>query len=213
MSSTNKNAADAKLNSLLYEFLELYKGRTGCAIVLISGDSDFANILNTLRFRYNIYVNLICKNNARHSLVEASHSCVFYEDFIKRLPARSLADDTEHLIIVSNFPNNMKKKEVKDALSSRLKSVNCRVKNINEISAEIVLPDDCARDRALKLLKNFEMGGNEIKTECSDKKKESISIGISKPARPINPKNKYTVEDKSKYDEKNVSKFFLEERP
>ncbi|GIY10620.1 meiosis regulator and mRNA stability factor 1 [Caerostris darwini] len=198
MSSTNKNAADAKLNCLLYEFLELYKGRTGCAIVLISGDSDFANILNTLRFRYNIYVNLICKNNAKHSLVEAAHRCVFYEDFIKMLPARSLADDIECLIIVSNFPKNMMTKLVKNALSYRLRSVNCKMKNINEISAEIVLPDDCARDRALQLLKNFEIGGNEIKTECSDKKK-----GDWISSKPINPKNKYTGEVKSTFDDKN----------
>ncbi|GIY37435.1 hypothetical protein CEXT_363541 [Caerostris extrusa] len=60
---------------------------------------------------------------------------------------RSLADDTDYLIIVSNFPKNMKNKQIRSALSSRLKSVNCRVKNINEVSAEIVLPDDCARDK------------------------------------------------------------------
>ncbi|GFS45881.1 ATP-dependent RNA helicase DEAH12 [Trichonephila inaurata madagascariensis] len=94
MSSTNKNAADTKLNSLLLEFRDLYKEQTGCAIVLISGDSDFANVLNTLRFKHNIYINLICKNNARHSLIEAAHKCIFYEDFVKTLPARSKIDDS-----------------------------------------------------------------------------------------------------------------------
>ncbi|GFU33438.1 ATP-dependent RNA helicase DEAH12, chloroplastic [Nephila pilipes] len=184
MSNTNKNAADTKLNSLLFEFRDQYKEQSGCAIVLISGDSDFANILNTLRFKHNIYINLICKNNARHSLVEAAHKCIFYEDFIKALPVRSKIDDTDYLIIVSNFPENATPKQVKGSLSSRLKSVNCRIKKMNKTSAEIVLPDECARERALFLLKSYEIGGIEVQTMCSERKKTIITPKTVKKIKP-----------------------------
>ncbi|GFR01942.1 ATP-dependent RNA helicase DEAH12, chloroplastic [Trichonephila clavata] len=175
MSSTNKNAADTKLNSLLLEFRDQYKEQTGCAIVLISGDSDFANVLNTLRFKHNIYIDLICKNNARHSLIEAAHKCIFYEDFVKTLPARSKIDDTEYLIIVSNFAKSLTPKQVKSSLSLKLKSVNCRIKMVNKTSAEITLPDECARERALFLLKGHEIGGNVVQTTCSERRKTVVS--------------------------------------
>ncbi|PRD22685.1 UNVERIFIED_CONTAM: ATP-dependent RNA helicase DEAH12 [Trichonephila clavipes] len=180
MSSTNKNAADTKLNSLLLEFRDQYKEQTGCAIVLISGDSDFANALNTLRFKHNIYINLICKNNARHSLIEAAHKCIFYEDFVKTLPARSKIDDTEYLIIVSNFSKSLTPKQVKSSLSLKLKSVNCRIKMVNKTSAEIILPDECARERALFLLKSHEIDGNVVQTTCSERRKTVVSPKTTK---------------------------------
>ncbi|KAF8794411.1 ATP-dependent RNA helicase DEAH12 like protein [Argiope bruennichi] len=188
MSSTNKNAADTKLKSLLFEFRDIYKEQTGCAIVLISGDSDFSNILNTLRFKHNIYINLICKSNARHSLIEAAHKCIFYEDFVKQLPTRSHADDTEYLITISNFPRNMSLKQLRATLNSRLKSVNCRIRKTNEFCCSIVLPDECAREKALSLLKNFKINDCEVKMESMERRKTDISKQTektqkSKPSR------------------------------
>ncbi|CAL1288271.1 unnamed protein product [Larinioides sclopetarius] len=183
MSSTNKNAADTKLKSLLFDFRDLYVERTGCSVVLISGDSDFSSMLNTLRFKHHIYINLICKKNARHSLIEAADRCIFYEDFVKQLPTRSRTDDTEYLITVSNFPKNIPVKQIKSSLTSKLKSVNCRIRNTNELSADIVLRDECARERALSLLKKFKIGDCEIKMTCSERSKIDASNQSAKPAK------------------------------
>ncbi|GBN04998.1 ATP-dependent RNA helicase DEAH12, chloroplastic [Araneus ventricosus] len=194
MSSTNKNAADTKLKSLLFEFRDFYQERTGCSVVLISGDSDFSSILNTLRFKHHIYISLICKKNARHSLIEAADRCIFYEDLVKQLPTRSRADDTEYLITVSNFPKNASLKQLRSSLTSRLKSVNCRIRKPNELSADIVLRDECARERALSLLKNFKIGDCEIKMTCSERRKTDISNQSEKTAKS-KPNKKTLVEE------------------
>ncbi|KAG8185520.1 hypothetical protein JTE90_019774 [Oedothorax gibbosus] len=203
MSSKNKNAADTKISSLLLEFRDSYKAGNA-AIVLVSGDSDFSTILNNLHYKFHVHINLVCKNNARHSLVEAAQNCIFYEDFVKDLPTRAKSDSIDYIMIVSNYSENVTLKKVKTVISDKLKGINCRVTKNDASSVAVFFPDQCARDRALTLLKGFSIDGKEVQISCTEAKKRNLTDNDNKQVKKNSAEKKSKTKVHVVKEEKNI---------
>ncbi|XP_054715382.1 uncharacterized protein LOC129224860 [Uloborus diversus] len=178
ISSTSKNAADKKLLTFLQNFQIEHRNEKS-AVVLISGDSDFASFLNDMRYKHHIFINLVCKRDSRHSLFEAAHKSVYFEDLIKKLPERKQNADVQYTVIVSNLPTNMKSKNIKSSILNKIGNKNCRINMIDKVSARIVYPSRAARDKSLPLLENFLIKDRKIEFTLSEDMDDS-SVSCSK---------------------------------
>lgn len=103
VSSQNKNAADKKIVSFLQRFQMRFRN-TNSAIVLISSDSDFSQVLIDMRYQHHIFINLICTKSARKCLTVAANNVVLFEEILNILPNRDLKDDMQHALFLSNLP-------------------------------------------------------------------------------------------------------------
>ncbi|KFM66123.1 hypothetical protein X975_02723, partial [Stegodyphus mimosarum] len=175
-SSRSKNAADQKLMIILMDFQNTHR-RSDSAVVLISGDSDFASYLSDMRYKHHIYVNLICKKNAKTSLISAADRVVFFEDFIKDVAERSREEDTQFFINVSNLPKQMNKKQIKKYLTEKITGIKGRVKILNESLAIICFPDLCAREKAVSRLSSCILGDCKLQITCSEGILEGNKLG------------------------------------
>lgn len=84
VSSISKNAADEKLRQSLRRFAEVH--RPPCAVVLISGDVNFAADLSDLRYRRKIRVILLHNANAADALILCANEHFLYTELIEDLP-------------------------------------------------------------------------------------------------------------------------------
>lgn len=80
MSATAKNAADDKLKLRIQDFG--YKYKEQAFVILISGDVNFAPILNTLRYSLNVYTVLIHNKQASGHLTTLADNKYNFDDFI-----------------------------------------------------------------------------------------------------------------------------------
>ncbi|XP_015923278.2 uncharacterized protein [Parasteatoda tepidariorum] len=209
VSFTNKNAADNKIKTLLQEFPDKCRTTKDSAIVLISGDSDFADTLNSLRYKHHIYIYLICKKDAKHSLIEAANEYQFYDNFVCDLPTRDVEKKKSYLITLYNFPDSMKSKQIKSYVNGKIKNLNCRIRTINGNKAEISFPNEALREKALEMVKNLFKDGKEIHFDCSETETGlENSIDKNKATMQKKPEKKPAIKKEtvlSKESESNTS--------
>lgn len=87
VSSTSKNAADEKLRQCMRRFADTYGAPS--AILLISGDVNFAADLSDLRHRKKIHVILLHKQNVSKALIlcASEHHC--FTELTNSIPVRA----------------------------------------------------------------------------------------------------------------------------
>lgn len=84
VASTSKNAADEKLRQSLRRFAEIYPAPS--AVVLISGDINFAADLSDIRYRKKIRVILVHNTNVADALVLCANEHYSYGNITEGLP-------------------------------------------------------------------------------------------------------------------------------
>lgn len=86
VASTCKNAADEKLRQALRRFADIHG--TPAAIILISGDINFAADLSDLRHRKKLHVILVHKDNASDALILCASEHYNYNEITQVLPLK-----------------------------------------------------------------------------------------------------------------------------
>ncbi|XP_022900382.2 meiosis regulator and mRNA stability factor 1 isoform X1 [Onthophagus taurus] len=127
VSSTSKNAADEKLRQSLRRYAETYSAPS--AVVLISGDINFAGDLSDLRYRKKIQVILIHNCNAADALISCANKSYAYGSLTENLPLLKTKISSQYEILIENLPINCGMKKLRNRLN-RL-SDNCGGKVIN----------------------------------------------------------------------------------
>ncbi|XP_012273569.1 meiosis regulator and mRNA stability factor 1 isoform X2 [Orussus abietinus] len=122
VASTCKNAADEKLKQSIRRFADIHGN--SAAIILISGDVNFAADLSDLRHRKKIHVILLHKENTSTALILCANEHYNFTELVEPLSARPTTKVSEtYDLLVYNLPRD---KDV-IAIKRRLKhlSSNC----------------------------------------------------------------------------------------
>ncbi|XP_030758760.1 meiosis regulator and mRNA stability factor 1 isoform X2 [Sitophilus oryzae] len=125
VSSTSKNAADEKLRQSLRRFAEVNPAPS--AIVLISGDINFAGDLSDLRYRKKIKVYLVHQQNVAEALIFCANEHIYLNRLIQDLPKsvgkKFVDSNTVYYLEVTNLPKNIEQARVKCRLQKL--TANC----------------------------------------------------------------------------------------
>ena len=84
VSATAKNAADDKLKQKMISFGDHCQGPA--SLILISGDVNFAPVLNKLRYTNNMTIILIHNVQASMDLKTFANECYCFDEFIADIP-------------------------------------------------------------------------------------------------------------------------------
>ena len=96
VAATCKNAADEKLRQSIRRFADIHG--SPAAIILISGDINFAADLSDLRHRKKIHVILLHKENTSEALILCANEHYDFTELMEPLPSR-----TPVKVIISQF--------------------------------------------------------------------------------------------------------------
>ncbi|XP_044758548.1 meiosis regulator and mRNA stability factor 1 isoform X2 [Coccinella septempunctata] len=132
VSSISKNAADEKLRQSLRRFAEVH--RPPCAVVLISGDVNFAADLSDLRFRRKIRVILLHNANVADALILCANEHFLYYDLIEDLPRQKkekVLPDEVAILEITNLPLNCNFGKIKARLKILTDNCGGRVEDIH----------------------------------------------------------------------------------
>lgn len=114
VSGTCKNAADEKLKQSIRRFADIHG--SPAAIILISGDIDFAADLSDLKYRKRIHVILLHNKCTSEALISCANEHYDFMDLMEQLPPRPSLKVNEHYdLIVNNLPQD------KDSLTVKRK--------------------------------------------------------------------------------------------
>ncbi|CAF0858872.1 unnamed protein product [Adineta steineri] len=80
--STKYGAVDIQIHKDLQRFIEQHK--TSATVVLISGDIDFINDINELRYRHKHYTIIIHNPQAKEQLLKTANEFIPWEEFIEK---------------------------------------------------------------------------------------------------------------------------------
>ena len=92
VSATAKNAADDKLKLRIQDFG--YKHKEQAFVILISGDVNFAPVLNTLRYSLTAYTVLIHNKQASSHLKALADEKYNFDNFIADITITATASPT-----------------------------------------------------------------------------------------------------------------------
>ncbi|XP_045477730.1 meiosis regulator and mRNA stability factor 1 isoform X2 [Harmonia axyridis] len=132
VSSISKNAADEKLRQSLRRFAEVH--RPPCAVVLISGDVNFAADLSDLRYRRKIRVILLHNANAADALILCANEHFLYTELIEDLPRHKrekVLPDEVAILEITNLPLNYNFGKIKARLKCLTDNCGGRVEDIH----------------------------------------------------------------------------------
>ena len=88
VSATAKNAADDKLKLRMQEFGN--KNSKQAMLILISGDVNFAPVLNMLKYSHQVYVVLIHNRQASSTLTSLADEKYVFDEFLADIPSRPI---------------------------------------------------------------------------------------------------------------------------
>ncbi|XP_058795301.1 meiosis regulator and mRNA stability factor 1 [Phymastichus coffea] len=149
VSSTSKNAADEKLRQSIRRFADTHG--SPAAIVLISGDIDFAADLSDLRHRKKIYVILLHKENTSEALILCSDEHYDFTKLLEPLPARTPSKMAESYdLLVYNLPEDKDVIGIKRRLKQLSNNCGGRVVQIRSNVAVLRFCSKESADRAQK---------------------------------------------------------------
>ncbi|XP_052740437.1 meiosis regulator and mRNA stability factor 1 [Bicyclus anynana] len=165
---TQKNAADEKLRQCMRRFGELHTAPA--ALLLISGDINFAADLSDLRHRKNMEVILVHKQNTSSALIACASNHYDYNELIAHVPRNPKVSQTEEEVVptcemeVINLPIDQPPERVSRRL--RRLSDNCggRVLRVTASTAVMRFPTPDHASRALKRMDGEDVFGRKIGT-------------------------------------------------
>ncbi|KAK6624222.1 hypothetical protein RUM44_011081 [Polyplax serrata] len=162
VAATCKNAADEKLRQSIRRFADIHSAPA--AIILISGDVNFAGDLNDLRHRKKIHVILVHHANVSKALVLCASEHYSFSDLVEKIPMREIVqkDNAIYEVIVSNLPEEKEPGKVKSRLKQLCENSGGRVGFISKTLCSIRFPSIEFAVRARKRMDGEDVFGNKI---------------------------------------------------
>ncbi|XP_075231628.1 meiosis regulator and mRNA stability factor 1-like protein [Lycorma delicatula] len=160
--ATCKNAADEKLRMSMRRFADTHG--SSAAIVLISGDVNFAPDLCDLRHRKKIYVILLHLDNCATSLILCANEHYSYSELAEKLPYRAITKPTSQLfeLVVNNLPINCDPLKVRARLKRLAENCGGRIGQIIGLTTTVRFPTLEYALRAKKRMEGEKVFGNAI---------------------------------------------------
>ncbi|KPJ02798.1 Limkain-b1 [Papilio xuthus] len=164
---TQKNAADEKLRQCMRRFGELHTAPA--ALLLISGDINFASDLSDFRHRKNMEVILVHKQNTSSALITCASSHYCYNELTAQLPRNPKVSQTEEEeptceMEVSNLPINQPPERVSRRLRRLADNCGGKVLRVTAPTAMLRFPTPDHASRALKRMEGEDVFGRKIST-------------------------------------------------
>ncbi|CAH2037602.1 unnamed protein product, partial [Iphiclides podalirius] len=192
---TQKNAADEKLRQCMRRFGELHTAPA--ALLLISGDINFAADLSDFRHRKNMEVILVHKQNTSSALIACANSHYCYNDITAKLPRNPKVSQTEEEVEptcemeVTNLPIDQPPERVSRRLRRLADNCGGKVLRVTAPTAVLRFPTPDHASRALKRMEGEDVFGRKISTRYARSAFQatySSDEGYSTaPAQPVHP--------------------------
>ncbi|XP_046838954.1 meiosis regulator and mRNA stability factor 1 isoform X1 [Vespa crabro] len=149
VAATCKNAADEKLKQSIRRFADIHG--SPAAIILISGDIDFAADLSDLRYRKKIHVILLHNKSTSEALILCANEHYDFMDLMEPLPSRPLLKINEYYdLIVNNLPEDKDVVVIKRRLQKLSDNCGGRVIGIQFKTAIVRFSSETSARRAQK---------------------------------------------------------------
>ncbi|XP_067208207.1 meiosis regulator and mRNA stability factor 1 isoform X2 [Linepithema humile] len=173
VSATCKNAADEKLKQSIRRFADIHG--SPAALILISGDINFAADLSDLRHRKKIYVILLHKKNTSEALILCANEHYDFMELTESLPSRTPAKGNDsHDLIVSNLPDETDVNVIKRRLKQLSENCGGRVIEVQSNTAIVRFGSKILANRAQKRMEGEYVLGSKISVRYLNKEKGNI---------------------------------------
>ncbi|XP_026317722.1 meiosis regulator and mRNA stability factor 1 [Hyposmocoma kahamanoa] len=166
---TQKNAADEKLRQCMRRFGELHSAPA--ALLLISGDINFAADLSDFRHRKNVEVILVHKQNTSSALIACASSHYCFNELLAHLPRnpKTLSQTEEEEVPtcemeVANLPMDQPAERVSRRLRRLADNCGGKVLKVTANTAMLRFPTPDHASRALKRMDGEDVFGRKIST-------------------------------------------------
>lgn len=163
---TQKNAADDKLRQCMRRFGDLHA--IPAAILLISGDIDFAADLSDFRYRKNMEVILVHKQNTSAALIACASSHYCFDDLASNLPRKTNSqtkeDEVSNEVEVTNLPIYQPPELVSGRLRHLAKKCGGKVVQVTAPTAVLRFSTVDHASRALMRMDGEDVYGKKIST-------------------------------------------------
>ncbi|CAK9817150.1 Meiosis regulator and mRNA stability factor 1 [Anthophora quadrimaculata] len=163
-----KNAADEKLKQSIRRFADIHG--SPAAVILISGDINFAADLSDLRYRKKIHVILLHMKNASEALILCANEHYDFSELMESLPRRPIQVTTNYDLLVSNLPEDQDIVSIKRCLKQMSESCGGRVMEIESNIAIIRFTSKPLADRAQKYMDGKIVLGSKISVKFQKEK-------------------------------------------
>ncbi|XP_066603618.1 meiosis regulator and mRNA stability factor 1 isoform X2 [Prorops nasuta] len=161
VAATCKNAADEKLKQSIRRFADIHG--SPAAIILISGDINFAADLSDLRHRKKIHIILLHKSNTSKALILCANEHYDFMSLAKPLPSRTPSKVSESCdLLVCNLPEDKDVVIIKRRLKQLSENCGGRVLEIQSSTAIIRFTTEISADRAQKRMEGADVLGSKI---------------------------------------------------
>ncbi|XP_029345012.1 meiosis regulator and mRNA stability factor 1 isoform X2 [Acyrthosiphon pisum] len=185
VTSVCKNAADEKLRLSMRRFADLHG--SPAAVVLVSGDVNFASDLCDIRHRKKMHVILLHNELCSESLILCANEHYNYTHLVEMLPLRNAlrqCGNTPVEVIVSNLPVGIDPAKIRNRLKRLSENCGGRVGVINNCSTTIRFPTKEMAARAQKRMNKERVFNSQIVVSLpfAVKEESSSTSFISKPA-------------------------------
>ncbi|EZA49569.1 Limkain-b1 [Ooceraea biroi] len=174
VAATCKNAADEKLKQSIRRFADIHG--SPAAIILISGDINFAADLSDLRHRKKIHVILLHKRNTSEALILCANEHYDFTELMEPLPSRTPAKGIESYdLLVSNLPDEKDVAFIKRRLKQLSENCGGRVIDVQSNTSIIRFTSQSSADRAQKRMDGEYILGSKISVKFLSKEKGYIA--------------------------------------
>ncbi|XP_025408796.1 meiosis regulator and mRNA stability factor 1 isoform X2 [Sipha flava] len=163
VTSVCKNAADEKLRLSMRRFADLHG--SPAAVVLVSGDVNFASDLCDIRHRKKMHVILLHNELCSESLILCANEHYNYTHLVEMLPLRNAlrqCGNTPVEVIVSNLPGGIDPAKIRNRLKRLSENCGGRVGVINNCSTTIRFPTKEMAARAQKRMNKERVFNSQI---------------------------------------------------
>ncbi|XP_012523334.1 meiosis regulator and mRNA stability factor 1 isoform X2 [Monomorium pharaonis] len=173
VAATCKNAADEKLKQTIRRFADIHGSPS--AIILISGDINFAADLSDLRHRKKIHVILLHKKNTSEALILCANEHYDFMELTEPLPSRPPPKGNESYdLLISNLPDEMDVNVIKRRLKQLSENCGGRVIDVQSNTAIVRFTSHSSADRAQKRMEGEYVFGSKIFVKYLGKEKGNI---------------------------------------
>ncbi|VVC29950.1 OST-HTH/LOTUS domain,NYN domain, limkain-b1-type,Marf1, conserved domain,PIN domain-like,Marf1, RNA [Cinara cedri] len=184
VTSVCKNAADEKLRLSMRRFADLHG--SPAAVVLVSGDVNFASDLCDIRHRKKMHVILLHNELCSESLILCANEHHNYTHIVEMLPLRNAlrqCGNTPVEVIVSNLPVGIDPAKIRNRLKRLSENCGGRVGVINNCSTTIRFPTKEMAARAQKRMNKERVFNSQIVVSLpfAVKEESSSTSFISRP--------------------------------
>ncbi|XP_071637027.1 meiosis regulator and mRNA stability factor 1 isoform X4 [Temnothorax longispinosus] len=175
VAATCKNAADEKLKQTIRRFADIHG--SPAAIILISGDINFAADLSDLRHRKKIHVILLHKKNTSEALILCANEHYDFMELTEPLPSRPPPKGNESYdLLINNLPDEIDVNIIKRRLKQLSENCGGRVVDVQSNTAIVRFTSHSSAERAQKRMDGEYVYGSKILVRYLGKEKGNIIV-------------------------------------